>query len=158
MTHKFSILVVDDEFIVRDSLSKWFTQDGYKVGVAENAAQALKLMNEGPWDIIFIDIKMPGMDGLELQKRIKEIDPNAIIIIITAFASVDSAVQALKEGAYDYITKPVDPDYLSHLVKNALKQKKLTDENIKLREHVSELVMSEEFRFKKRIWNSAAIY
>ena len=98
MTHKFSILVVDDEFIVRDSLSKWFTQDGYKVGVAENAAQALKLMNEGPWDIIFIDIKMPGMDGLELQKRIKEIDPNAIIIIITAFASVDSAVQALKEA------------------------------------------------------------
>lgn len=144
MTHKFSILVVDDEFIVRDSLSKWFTQDGYKVGVAENAAQALKLMNEGPWDIIFIDIKMPGMNGLELQKRIKEIDPNAIIIIITAFASVDSAVQALKEGAYDYITKPVDPDYLSHLVKNALKQKKLTDENIKLREHVSELVMGEE--------------
>ncbi len=144
MTQKFSILIVDDEFIVRDSLSKWFTQDGYRVGVAENAAQALKMMNEGPWDIIFIDIKMPGMDGLELQKRIKEIDPTAIIIIITAFASVDTAVQALKEGAYDYVTKPIDPDYLSHLVKNALKQKKLTDENIKLREHVSELVMGEE--------------
>ncbi len=144
MTRKFSILIVDDEFIVRDSLSKWFTQDGYRVGVAENGAQALKLMNEGPWDIIFVDIKMPGMDGLELQRRIKEIDPTAIIIIITAFASVDSAVRALKEGAYDYITKPIDPDYLSHLVKNALKQKKLMNENIKLREHVSELVMEDE--------------
>jgi DNA-binding NtrC family response regulator len=144
MNEKFSILIVDDEFIVRDSLSKWFIQDGYRVGVAENGAQALKMMNEGPWDVIFIDIKMPGMDGLELQKRIKEIDPTAIIIIITAFASVDSAVKALKEGAYDYVTKPIDPDYLSHLVKNVIKQKKMMNENIKLKEQVSELMMPDE--------------
>jgi len=144
MNEKFSILIVDDEFIVRDSLSKWFIQDGYRVGVAENGAQALKMMNEGPWDVIFIDIKMPGMDGLELQKRIKEIDPTASIIIITAFASVDSAVKALKEGAYDYVTKPIDPDYLSHLVKNVIKQKKMMNENIKLKEQVSELMMPDE--------------
>lgn len=139
-----SILVVDDELSVRDSLSKWFKEDGYRVGAAENANKALNLMNEGPWDIILLDIKMPGMDGLELQKRLKEIDKTAAIIMLTAFASVDSAVQALKEGAFDYVTKPVDPDHLSHLVQNALRTKKLSDENWRLRQHMSELSGADE--------------
>ncbi len=134
-----SILIVDDELSVRDSLSKWFKEDGYRVGAAENANKALNLMNEGPWDVILLDIKMPGMDGLELQKRLKEIDKNATIIMVTAFAAVDSAVQALKEGAFDYITKPVDPEHLSHLVQNALRTKKLADENWRLRQQMSEL-------------------
>ena len=134
-----SILVVDDELSVRDSLSKWFKEDGYRVGAAENANKALNLMNDGPWDIILLDIKMPGMDGLELQKRLKEIDKSAAIIMVTAFAAVDSAVQALKEGAFDYITKPVDPEHLSHLVQNALRTKKLSDENWRLRQQMSEL-------------------
>jgi two-component system, NtrC family, response regulator AtoC len=138
-TEQTSILVVDDELSVRDSLSKWFKEDGYRVGTAENANKALGLMNEGPWDIILLDIKMPGMDGLELQKRLKEIDKTASIIMVTAFAAVDSAVQALKEGAFDYITKPVDPEHLSHLVQNALRTKKLTDENWRLRQQMSEL-------------------
>ncbi len=134
-----SILVVDDELSVRDSLSKWFKEDGYRVGAAENANAALSLMNEGPWDIILLDIKMPGMDGLELQKRLKEIDKAAAIIMVTAFAAVDSAVQALKEGAFDYVTKPVDPEHLSHLVQNAIRTKKLSDENWRLRQQMSEL-------------------
>jgi len=139
-----SILIVDDEVVVRDSLSKWFRQDGYRVGTAEDAVHALKLMNQGPWDVILLDIKMPGMSGLELQKQLKEIDKSAAIIMITAFASVESAVQALKEGAFDYVTKPVDPDHLSHLVLNAIRQKKLADENIQLRQQISELAKVDE--------------
>ncbi len=143
-TAQSSILIVDDELSVRDSLSKWFKEDGYRVGSAENANKALSLMNEGPWDVILLDIKMPGMDGLELQKRLREIDKTASIIMVTAFAAVDSAVQALKEGAFDYITKPVDPEHLSHLVQNALRTKKLTDENWRLRQQMSELSGVEE--------------
>ncbi len=139
-----SILVVDDENIVRDSLTKWFRQDGYRVEAAEDANHALKLMNEGPWDVVLLDIKMPGMSGLDLQKRLREIDRSAAVIIITAFASVESAVQALKEGAFDYVTKPIDPDHLSHLVANALRQKKLLDENVQLREQMSETGKSRE--------------
>ncbi len=139
-----SLLIVDDELVVRDSLSKWFKQDGYRVDSAEDAAHALRKMNDGPWDVVLLDIKMPGMSGLELQKRLHEIDQAATVIMITAFASVDSAVQALKEGAFDYVTKPVDPDHLSHLVANAIKQKKLTDENEQLRQHITALAQGDE--------------
>jgi DNA-binding NtrC family response regulator len=133
-----SILIVDDELIVRESLTKWFRQDGYRVESAEDAPHALKLMNEGPWDLALLDIKMPGLSGLDLQKRLKEIDKNIGVIMITAFASVESAVQALKEGAFDYVTKPIDPDHLSHIVSNALKHKKIVEENIQLREQMSD--------------------
>jgi DNA-binding NtrC family response regulator len=143
-TDSQSILVVDDEQIVRDSLTKWFRQDGYRVEAAEDANHALKLMNDGPWDVVLLDIKMPGLSGLDLQKRIREIDRAAAVIIITAFASVESAVQALKEGAFDYVTKPIDPDHLSHLVANALRQRKLQEENVQLREQMSETAKSRE--------------
>jgi DNA-binding NtrC family response regulator len=134
-----SILVVDDELSVRDSMTKWFMEDGYSAGSAADATQALKKLKPGLWDIIFLDIKLPGMDGMELQQRIKTVDPKATIIMITAYASVDTAVKSLKEGAYDYVTKPVDPDYLSHMVANVVKQKRLLSENIQLREQIQEL-------------------
>ena len=137
MNTKNSILIVDDENIVRDSLSKWFHEDGFNVGTAENAAAALRQLQSQRWDVILLDIVMPGMDGIELQQRIREIDPTAIIVFITAHASVDTAVRALKSGAFDYVTKPIDPDYLSHLINNAMKQRTLTDENLKLREQLS---------------------
>ena len=143
-TKQNSLLIVDDELVVRDSLSKWFKQDGYRVDCAEDALHAIKKMNEGPWDIILLDIKMPGMSGLELQKRLREIDPAITTIMITAYASVESAIQALKEGAFDYVTKPVDPDHLSHLVTNALRQRKLADENAQLREHISGIAQGDE--------------
>ena len=139
-----SIMIVDDELIVRESLTKWFRQDGYRVESAEDANHALKLMNEGPWDLALLDIKMPGMSGLDLQKRLKEIDKNTSVIMITAFASVESAVQALKEGAFDYVTKPIDPEHLSHLVTNALKQRKLAEENVQLREQISDIAKANE--------------
>ena len=134
-----SILVVDDELSVRDSLTKWFKEDGYRTDAAADATETLKKLQPGKWDIIFLDIKLPGMDGMELQQRIKSIDPNATIIMITAYASVDTAVKSLKEGAYDYVTKPVDPDYLSHLVANVIKQRRCLLENVQLKERIQEL-------------------
>ncbi len=139
-----SILIVDDEQVVRDSLSKWFREDGFDVSTASSAADALQQLQGRRWDILLLDIKMPGMDGMELQQRIKEIDSTATIIFITAHATVDTAVKALKEGAFDYVTKPVDPDYLSHLVTNALKQRNLFNENLKLKEQISEFSRADE--------------
>ena len=133
------ILIVDDELSVRKSLEEWFREDGFQVETAEDGEAALRKMSAGPYDIMVIDLKMPGMDGMTLQKRVREIDRDAAIIILTAYASVETAVEALKQGAFDYLTKPVDPDDLSHVVQNALRQKELTEENIRLREKVSEL-------------------
>ncbi len=139
-----SILIVDDEQAVRDSLSKWFKEDGFNVGTAGGAADALQQLQGQKWDILLLDIKMPGMDGMELQKRIKDIDSGATIIFITAHGSVDTAVKALKEGAFDYVSKPVDPDYLSHLVTNALKARSLAKENLKLKEQISEFSRADD--------------
>lgn len=139
MARKISLLIVDDEDSVRDSLFNWFIEDGYRVETAENAARALKMLEAERYDIILADIKMPGMDGLEMMKRIKMLQPVSIVIIMTAFASVDTAVRALKDGAFDYITKPFDPDDLTHLVRNASKQVALADENEALRDHIVHL-------------------
>ncbi|MGD2215268.1 MAG: sigma-54 dependent transcriptional regulator [Gemmatimonadales bacterium] len=136
---KRKILIVDDELSVRESLQEWFLEDGFQVETAEDGNAALKKMAAGPFDIIVIDLKMPGMDGITLQKRVKEIDEEAAVIILTAYASVETAVEALKAGAYDYVTKPVDPDDLSNLVRNVLRQRELAEENIRLKEKVSEL-------------------
>ncbi len=141
-TNNVSILVVDDEKVVRESLAKWFREDGYQVESAENAAEALKKMQAKKWDILLLDIKMPGMDGMELHQRIRDLDSTATVIFITAHATVDSAVKALKNGAFDYVTKPVDPDYLSHLISNAVKQRELLNENVRLKEQVTELEKS----------------
>ncbi len=132
------LLIVDDEMHVRESLSSWFIEDGYEVETAKDANEALNLLSKKPFDIVITDIKMPGMDGVELQRRIKEVSPSVAVVLITAYASVQTAVQALKEGAYDYITKPFDPEQLSRVVEKALSQKKLKDENIVLKERISQ--------------------
>jgi DNA-binding NtrC family response regulator len=138
------ILVVDDEASVRDALYKWFREDGYRVDVAADANEALRKLQEASWDIVLLDIRLPGIDGLELQRRIREIDPSLVIIMITAYASVESAVQALKQGAFDYVTKPIDPDDLEHLIRNAVEQKRLRAENIQLRQKIEELSRADE--------------
>ena len=134
-----TIMIVDDEQSVRQSLEAWFQDDGYTMLTAENAAEALKKLQEHQIDIILLDIKMPGMDGLALQDRIREFNKDVIIIIITAFATVDTAVRALKAGAFDYTTKPVDPDELSHLVRNAVDRIRLQRENTALRDSIDHL-------------------
>jgi DNA-binding NtrC family response regulator len=137
------ILVVDDEQIVRDSLREWFAEDGYEVATAASGVEALTHLATAPADLLLIDIKMPGMDGLELQRRVKEAAPEATVIIITAYAAVDTAVQALKEGAYDYITKPIDPDDLARVISKAAEFQKLARENARLRERVEAVAESD---------------
>jgi DNA-binding NtrC family response regulator len=139
-----SILIVDDEFSVRDSLYNWFKMEGYRVNTAGNAMEALKKLQENPWDIVLVDIKMPGMDGMELQRQMKKIDTTMIVIIITAYATVDTAVEAMKEGAFDYLSKPIDPDKLSILIRNAVNQRRLIVENLQLRQKVEELSLQNE--------------
>jgi DNA-binding NtrC family response regulator len=124
---------------VRDSLFNWFMEDGYRVERAENAKKALLILESDSFDIILADIKMPGMDGLEMLRRIKLLKPDSIVIVMTAFATVDTAVRALKDGAYDYVTKPFDPDELSHLIRNASKQISLAEENENLKKKVISL-------------------
>jgi DNA-binding NtrC family response regulator len=117
------ILIVDDELVVRDSLGKWFSSEGYQTRPVGSGREALEAIQDGDWEIALIDIKMPGMDGMELQGRLKEADPELTVVVMTGYASVETAVQALKRGAYDYITKPVDPDELSHLVEKAIEHR-----------------------------------
>ncbi len=144
MPHRISILIVDDEESVRDSLYNWFIDDGYRVECAENAKTALSMLDEKAFDIVLADIKMPGMDGMEMHRRIKSLPNDPIVIIMTAFASVDTAVKALKEGAFDYVTKPFDPDDLSHLIRNAATQALLKNENRNLKEKMTTLVDVED--------------
>ncbi|MDX2414238.1 MAG: sigma-54 dependent transcriptional regulator [Bacteroidales bacterium] len=139
MSELISILIVDDEESVRESLYSWFIDDGYHVETAESAKVALALVEKSDYDIILTDIKMPGMDGMEMHRRIKNLNKESIFIIMTAFASVDTAVQALKDGAFDYVTKPFDPDDLSHLIRNAAAQVKLKAENKNLKSRITHL-------------------
>ena len=145
MNGKEKILIVDDEKIVRESLLHWFEEDGYDVEAAEDGETALKMFDKNKYDLLLVDMKMPGISGLELLKKVKEIDKETIVILITAFASVPSAITALKDGAYDYVTKPVDPDELAHLVKKALEQKALKHENIQLKENIEEIIKPDNF-------------
>ena len=138
------LLVVDDELIVRDSLHKWFREEGYDVSVADCAQEALSKMGTGRFDLALVDIKMPGVDGVELQKRMHEIDPDMLVIIMTGYASVETAVAALKNGAYDYVSKPFDPDDMAHTVHNALAHKRVEKENERLRETVASVVRPQE--------------
>ena len=140
MKEQYNILIVDDEKIVRDSLFHWFEEEGYNVDTAEDGESALKKYEKGKYDLLLLDMKMPGMSGIDLLTKIKSIDKDSIIILITAFASVPTAITALKQGAYDYVTKPVDPDELAHLVKKALEQKSLKQENKILKESIEEII------------------
>ena len=144
MAQKANLLVVDDELIVRDSLDKWFREEGYDVTVAESAQDALTKMAAKRFDLALVDIKMPGTDGVELQRRMREIDPEMLVIIMTGYASVETAIAALKNGAYDYVSKPFDPDDIAHSVHNALSHKRAEQENVRLRETVASVVRPQE--------------
>ena len=144
MTTKANLLVVDDELIVRDSLDKWFREEGYDVTAADSAQDALTKMGARRFDLALVDIKMPGTDGVELQRRMHEIDPDMLVIIMTGYASVETAVTALKNGAYDYVSKPFDPDDIAHTVHNALSHRRAQEENARLRETVASVVRPQE--------------
>ncbi|MCK9281920.1 MAG: sigma-54 dependent transcriptional regulator [Melioribacteraceae bacterium] len=154
MNRKNKILIVDDEKIVRESLYHWFDEENYYVETAEDGEIALSKYSKEKFDLLLVDMKMPGMSGLDLLIKIKAIDKDALIILITAYSSVPTAITALKNGAYDYVTKPVDPDELAHIVKNALQQKSLKIENTMLKENLEEVIkpdnlIGESFQMKK---------
>jgi DNA-binding NtrC family response regulator len=139
-SEKPAVLVVDDEFSVRDSLSRWLRKDGFDATPAESAEAALALSRTTHFDAAVVDIRMPGMDGLDLQTALRALDPDLAVIVITAYASVDSAVRALKDGAFDYVTKPVDPGELTHLLRRAVEKRRLAEENSHLRRTIDDLV------------------
>ena len=136
MEQKVSILVVDDEEIVRESLSSWLQEDGYEVVTAENGPRALERLPEKDWTLLLVDLKMPGMDGLQLMEEVHKTHPAMVILIMTAFATVDTAVNAMKEGAYDYLVKPFDPEDLSMSIRKIVEHKKLVQENQFLRKEL----------------------
>ena len=113
---RFRILVVDDEFVVRDSLKEWLTDEGFQVDMAESGADALEKLAREDFHLMLLDIKMPGMDGVEVLKRSKELRPGLPVVMMTAYATVETAVEAMKIGALDYLMKPFDPDTLVPLL------------------------------------------
>jgi len=137
------ILIVDDEFSVRDSLYNWFVKDNYDVVAVEDGESALHAIVDNSFDVALLDIKMPGMDGMELQRRLQKAAPELLVIMITAFASVETAVVAMKHGAFDYVTKPIDPDELSHLVKRAVEKRRLVQENVQLRRRLDDIASAD---------------
>jgi DNA-binding NtrC family response regulator len=132
------ILVVDDEMIVCESCKRILEEDGYEVETALGGMEAFEKMKENPFDIVITDLKMPGIDGMEVLRTFRREYPDAIIIMITGFSTVETAVEAMKLGAFDYISKPFTPDEVSIVVKKAIEQKSLLLENIYLRQELQE--------------------
>ena len=138
MKKHWPILVVDDEEVMCESMAAWLREDGYRVDTAPNGQKALEFARGADYAICFVDLKMPGgMDGIETMMEIHRIRPEASIIIITAYATVDTAIQAMKEGAQEYIVKPCNPQEISMLVSRILKLKKLQSENAILRKKLT---------------------
>ncbi|MBE9531609.1 MAG: sigma-54-dependent Fis family transcriptional regulator, partial [Proteobacteria bacterium] len=131
-----TILIVDDEKDIRDSLEGVFTDEGYSVLVAEDSEAALVTLKKGLPDLILLDIWMPGMDGIEMLKLIKEDYPAIAVIMVSGHATIDTAVKATKLGAYDFIEKPLSLDNTVLSVANALERSRLIQENTALRESV----------------------
>jgi len=132
------LLIVDDEQGMRDFLSIMLKKEGYAVSLADSAERASEFVDRGDFDLIISDIAMPGQSGLEVLRRAKEANPDTPVIMITAYASTESAVEALKLGAYDYIIKPFDVDELKIVVRNALEKSRLEHENLLLKRELKE--------------------
>ena len=149
---KKKVLVVEDEELMRSILRQLLDDEGYEVLTADSAENALDIFPNSNIDITITDIKMSGIDGLELLDKIKRIDEQAIVIIMTAYSSVDSAIAALRKGAFDYVTKPFVNEDLLQTVKNALQIKELFKENRVLRRE-----LNKRYSFSEIIGNSEAL-
>jgi len=133
MPRQANILVIDDEETMRDSCQQTLSRNGNMVEVAEDGLMGLAMLERESFDLVILDLKMPGLSGMEVLKKIKESNPEAMVIVITGYATVESAVEAMKKGAYDFIPKPFTPDSLRVIVKRALDRKELALENVLLR-------------------------
>jgi DNA-binding NtrC family response regulator len=138
MKSHWRIMVVDDEEVMRESLAAWLREDGYPVDTAESGKTAIELSKQREYTIYFVDLKMPGgMDGIETMMEIRKLQPDSSIIIVTAYATVDTAITAMKEGAQEYIVKPCNPEEISLLVSRIIKVKNLQRENVILRKKLN---------------------
>ena len=147
-----TILIVDDEKNTREGLREALESLGYLAITAGDGLQAEDLLRRQAVDLVLADLKMPGMDGLELLGKVQVLSPASIFIIMTAYGTVETAVEAMKRGAYDYLTKPVNLDQLELLIERALKKKSLEDENIYLKEQ-----LEKRFGFENLLGRSAAM-
>ncbi len=138
------ILVVDDEAAMRESLTDWLMEDDYEVSQASSGEEAVSMVKEKDFDVVLLDLKMPGMDGLETMKGLKEVSPETEIVMMTAYATVDTAVQAMKVGAFDYMVKPFDPDEIEIHIKKIIAHRELVNENILLRKKLEESYQFDE--------------
>lgn len=133
-----SILVVDDKDTVRQMLSKTLQSEGYEVDVAEDGLIALEKAKDKQYDLVLTDLKLPNKDGLEVLAALKDLDPEVAVVVMTAYGTIESAVQAMKMGAFDFLTKPFDTDHLNMLIKRALETRRILAENILLREELAQ--------------------
>ena len=132
------ILVVDDELVICESCQRILEEEGLEVETVLSGAEAFGKMKENPFDIVITDLKMPGIDGMEVLRTLRREYPDTIVIMITGFSTVETAVEAMKLGAFDYIPKPFTPDEVSIVVKKAIEQKNLLLENVYLRQELRE--------------------
>lgn len=133
---KSKILIVDDEKLMRVSLEDKLVKEGYAVTCLSNATEGLKVLQSTNFDAVITDVRLPKMDGIEFLKEIKKLSPDTVVIIMTAYGSIENAVLAMKEGAYDYVTKPFSLEELMIKLKKALKHKDVVAENILLKQQV----------------------
>ena len=128
------ILIVDDELIMRESLAGWLERDGHEVSAASSGEEAMEVLKDSRFDILLVDIKMEGMSGLDVLKQVKESDPDVDVVMITAYGSIPTAIEAMKKGAYDYLLKPFDPDALGVLIEKIIEHQDQARETLFLRE------------------------
>src|SRR3990167_3989795 len=133
---KNKILIVDDEKLMRVSLEDKLTKEGYSVSSLSNAVEGVKLLQSTNFDAVITDLRLPRMDGIDFLKEIKKASPDTVVVIMTAYGSIENAVTAMKEGAYDYVTKPFPLEELIIKLQKALKHKDMIAENIMLKQSV----------------------
>ncbi|KPK28911.1 MAG: Fis family transcriptional regulator [Nitrospira bacterium SG8_3] len=146
------ILIVDDELIMRESLAGWLERDGHEVEKTASGEEALEILKESRFDILLVDIKMEGMSGLDVLKQVKETDPDVEIVMITAYGSIATAIEAMRNGAYDYLLKPFEPDELGILIEKIIEHQAQIRENIFLRQQYKDRT-----RFESMIGQSRAM-
>ncbi len=137
------LLVVDDEEPNRLALERIFSREGYEVRTAADGRAALDLLRDGAVGVVLTDLKMPGMSGLELLRASRQVAPETQVIVVTAYGSVETAVEAMKEGAYDFVTKPLRKDAVVHSVQKALEKHELIRENVRLRYQIAQVARTE---------------
>jgi DNA-binding NtrC family response regulator len=133
------ILVVDDELFVRELLLEYLSSQGYEVSLADSGEKAVKLMQSEPANVVLVDLKMPGIDGIETLKQIRKTTPGVLAIVMTGYPTIESSIEALRCGAYDYVVKPFKLNDLKSSIEKALEAHKLKDQTIRLRERIAHL-------------------